>query len=92
MLACFLAVVRSEDGEEEVQEWVAGYLVNSRDKEFIIGTACTLSALGEDGSFDEARIGGCGACWQETGDTVSLQAGLEGLEAAKSCLLHWMPD
>ena len=88
VLACFLAVVQREDGEEEVQEWVAEYLINSRDEDFIIGSACTLSARDGDGSFDEEYIGKCAACWEEAGDVINQ----EGLEAAKACVDTWMPD
>lgn len=97
ILRCFYDYVLSLDKAEEVRQGVRQFLEltdtdeeeeEEVDSEYVIGTSCTLEARGEDGSFDEARIGDCSACWERVGEVLTET----GLPAARACVQQFTPS
>jgi len=88
LFGCFLEYVRERDREGTVQGAVAQYLRDSVDTEFVIGTGCTITAVRQDGTYNETQIKECGLCWERAGDPLSE----EGLALAKQCVIRYMPQ
>jgi hypothetical protein len=87
VFACFLNYVKENDVDGQVQAGVAKYLWESVDEEYVIATSCTIEAMADDGSFDEAAISACNECWPWAN---SLSP--EGLPRARECMAAHMPN
>merc|ERR1719290_56830 len=86
VLACFMNYVEVFDQTGEIREGVMEELETNGD--FVVGSACTVEALDQDGSLDEEKLEKCSQCFDKSNTLEEA----ESIEAATACTVEHLPN
>merc|ERR1712227_483173 len=75
-----------EEKEEEESEESEESKETSED--FVVGSACTVEALDQDGNLDEEKLEKCSQCFDKSNTLEEA----ESIEAATACTVEHLPN
>merc|ERR1712213_172848 len=85
---CKDLVESSDDNAQESNETSEDLQELETNEDFVVGSACTVEALDQDGNLDEEKLEKCSQCFDKSNTLEEA----ESIEAATACTVKHLPN